>query len=79
MCYREIPVDHPLQTGLLRIVELELHGIRSQKASIIDTAVKASQKAVVFHHTWKPCVDRLTDSDSAVTQLWNPITLRNPE
>jgi hypothetical protein len=30
--------------------ELELHGTKSQKASVIDTAVKASQKTVIFDH-----------------------------
>jgi hypothetical protein len=31
-------------------IELDVHGMKSQKASIIDTAVKASQKMVFFDH-----------------------------
>jgi hypothetical protein len=30
--------------------EIELHVTKSKKASIIDTAVKAPQKTVLFHH-----------------------------
>jgi hypothetical protein len=51
----------------------------SQKASIIDTAVKTSQRTVFFDHELYPSVERLSNSDSTVTQPWNPITLRNPE
>jgi mevalonate kinase len=32
------------------VIELELHGTKAQKASIIDTAVKVSQKTVFFDH-----------------------------
>jgi hypothetical protein len=31
--------------------ELELHGTKPQKASVIDTAVKASQKTAIFGPT----------------------------
>jgi hypothetical protein len=36
-----------------RRFELELHGAKSQKASLIDTAVEASQKVVFFDHSEK--------------------------
>jgi hypothetical protein len=51
----------------------------SQKIFIIDTAVKTFKKAVFFDYTWYPSMKRVVNSDSTVTQLWNPITLRNPE
>jgi hypothetical protein len=62
-----------------RRFELELHGTRSHKISIIDTAVKASQKTVLLDHTRFPSTERLINSDSTVTQLWNPIIPRNNE
>jgi hypothetical protein len=62
-----------------RRLELELHGTKSQKASVIDTAVKASQKTVFFYHQLHRSVDRLINRNSMVTQLWNLITVRNPE
>jgi hypothetical protein len=49
------------------------------EGTIIDTAVKASQTTVFFNLTQYPSMERLINSDSTVTQLWNPITLRNPE
>jgi hypothetical protein len=52
----------------------ELH-----RASAIDTAMKASQKTVFFDHELYSSVEMLISSDSTVTQLWNPITLRNPD
>jgi hypothetical protein len=62
-----------------RRFERELHGTKSQKASIIDTAVKASHRTGCFENKLYPSLDWLTDRDSAVTQLWNPIILRNHE
>jgi hypothetical protein len=56
------------------VTQLELHSTKSQKASIIDTAVK---------NVFSPYLVSLygdTDEQSfQVTQLWNPITLRNPK
>jgi hypothetical protein len=65
--------------SLKRWFELELHGTKTQKASIIDTTVKAFQRTVFFDHKLYPSMERLSNSDSTVTQLWNPITIRNPE
>jgi hypothetical protein len=62
-----------------RRFELEIHSTKSQKASLIDSTVKASQRTVFFHHKLYPSMERLINSDSTVTQLWNPIILRNPE
>jgi hypothetical protein len=59
--------------------ELVLHGTKSQKAFIIDTAMKASQRTVFFDHIYYPSVVRLINSDSTVTELWNCITPKNPE
>jgi hypothetical protein len=59
--------------------ELELHSPKSQKASIIDTVVRASLRTVFFEHKQYPSMERMINSDSTVTLLWNPITLRNPE
>jgi hypothetical protein len=36
-----------------RPFELELHDSKSQKASIIDTAMKVSQKTVFFDHKYR--------------------------
>jgi hypothetical protein len=35
-----------------RLFDLELYGSESQKAFVIDTAVKASQKTVLFGHKY---------------------------
>jgi hypothetical protein len=43
------------------------------------TLLKASQRTVFFDHKLYPAMQRLMNSDSMVTQLWNAITLRNPE
>jgi hypothetical protein len=59
--------------------KLERHGTKAQKASVIDTAVKAFQRTVFFNDKLYPSMERLSNSDSMVTQLWNTITLRNPE
>jgi hypothetical protein len=48
-------------------------------ASVIDTAVKAPQKTVFIDPTRYPPMERVINSDSTVTQLWNPVTLRNPK
>jgi hypothetical protein len=62
-----------------RQFELEPHGTKTQKASIIDTAVKASQRTVFCDHTYYTSMERLVNSDTTVTQLWSTITPRNPE
>jgi hypothetical protein len=46
--------------------ELQLYGTKSQKASIIDTAVKAFQRAVFFDHKLYPFMERLSNRDSRV-------------
>jgi hypothetical protein len=53
--------------------------VQSQKASIILIAVKAPQKTVFFDHLQYCSMERLINSVSMVTRLWNHITLRNPE
>jgi hypothetical protein len=47
--------------------------------ALYHVAVKASQKTVLFDHLQYSSMERLINSDSMVTRLWNPITLRNPE
>jgi hypothetical protein len=32
-----------------------------------------------FDHKYYPSMKRMINSDSIVTQLWNPITIRSPE
>jgi hypothetical protein len=51
----------------------------SQQISAIDTAMRTSQKTVFFHPTEYPSKERLTRSESMVTPLWRPISLRTPE
>jgi hypothetical protein len=46
---------------------------------MIDAAVKAWQKMMFFDHKLYPSMERLININSALTQLWNPINLRNPE
>jgi hypothetical protein len=41
--------------------------------------VKTSQKTIFFDPSSYPSMERLIINDSMVMQLWNPITLRNPE
>jgi hypothetical protein len=48
-------------------------------ASIIESALKASQRTKFFNHKLYPSMERLMKSDSTLTQLWNPIALRKPE
>jgi hypothetical protein len=51
-----------------RRVELVLHGAKSMQTSLIDTAVEARQRTMVFQH----CTE--------VIQLWKSIKhLKNPE
>jgi hypothetical protein len=52
--------------------ELELQGTNSQKESIIDTAMRSSQRTVFFDHKEYSSMERLINSDSMATQLWNP-------
>jgi hypothetical protein len=40
------PISFPIRS----LIELESHGTNSHKASVIGTAVKASQKTVFFDH-----------------------------
>jgi hypothetical protein len=65
--------------SLKRRFELQLHGARSQKASVIDTAVKPFQRTVFSNHKYHPSLQGLSNSDSTATQPWNPITLRYHE
>jgi hypothetical protein len=59
--------------------ELEWLGTTSRKVSVIGTAVKASQKTVFLDHTLYPSVERPINGNSTVTQVLNPINLRDPE
>jgi hypothetical protein len=45
-----------------RRFELEPHGTKSQKTSVIDTAVKASQRTVFFGLTQYPSMKRPSNS-----------------
>jgi hypothetical protein len=51
-----------------RLFEIELHGRKSQKASIIEIAVKTSQRTV-FGYKLYPSTERLINSDSMVTAV----------
>jgi hypothetical protein len=51
-----------------RRFELQLHGTKSKKASITDTALTASKRTVFFDHKLYPSMERLK-TYSAVTQL----------
>jgi hypothetical protein len=48
-------------------------------STIIDTAVKESQRKMFLDHKLYPSMERLINSDSAVTHLKNPSTLRKLE
>jgi hypothetical protein len=62
-----------------RRFELDLHGAKSRKASITDTAVNVSQRTGFFDPSFYPSMERLIKSDFTATQLCGPIALRNPE
>jgi hypothetical protein len=42
--------------------QIVLHWTKSQKASIIDTTMKASQRTVFFDHKLYPSMERLINS-----------------
>jgi hypothetical protein len=52
---------------------------KDPKASVIDIAVKTSHRTVFFDPTQYSSVEKLSNSNSTVTKLCNPITLRNTE
>jgi hypothetical protein len=61
-----------------RRFKLVLHSTKSQKTSLIDTAMKAFQETEVFQYYLSPSMVRLSNSISMVIQLWKPINLGNP-
>jgi hypothetical protein len=63
-----------------RRVELVLHGTKSMKTPLIDTAVKDLHKTVAFQHQLCPSMSRLSNNVTAVIRLWKRmIHLNNPE
>jgi hypothetical protein len=68
LCYRGILVEAVCSPK--RRLYLEPLGAKSQKISVIDTAVKTAQKTEFFDPTYYPSMERLIDNDSTVTQLW---------
>jgi hypothetical protein len=55
-----------------RMFELHLHGTNYQKASIIDTAVKASQRTVFLDHTWNQFIHPKRRSTSISKMGYSP-------
>jgi hypothetical protein len=62
-----------------RQLKLVLRGTKSQKTSSFGTAMKATQKTVLFQYELYLSMERQSTSISTVIQLWKPISLRNPE